>query len=324
MISVIVPVYKVEKYLERCVDSILAQNYRDLEIILVDDGSPDRCGGICDEYEKKDSRVKVIHKQNGGLSDARNVGIEAAKGGFICFVDSDDFIEPEMLMTMYQLQQEQDADIVCCGICDRYENRNFLACSKSEIINCSGKKAFEYILEGKYCAGSACSKLIRRDIIKEHRFLVGKIYEDAFFLPQLMLSATKVSITMQPMYNYWHREGSITTSAFERKHMDIIEAYEKTYDFVMKKCPDMEEVAKFRLCWANFVVLDRMLQVKDYKKYPEYQQVVSYLKKNADFVVRCHYFQKGRRIAAAALKIHIELYHILSKVHNRRIGVFEQ
>ncbi len=323
MISVIVPVYKVEKYLPRCVDSILAQTYKDLEIILVDDGSPDNCGEICDEYALKDSRIKVIHKQNGGQSDARNVGIEAATGEYISFVDSDDFIEPEMLMTMYRLQQEQNSDVVCGGIRDICKGKEFLACSENKIINCTGEQALKYILEGKYCAGSVCSKMIRKEILNEKRFLVGKIYEDAFLLPQLMLSAHRVTITTQPVYNYWHRTGSTTTAPFEKKHMDIVEAYEENYDFVMNNCPDLEEVARFRLCWANFVVLDRLLQVSDYNKYPEYQQVVRFLKENACFVMRCHYFQKTRRIAAVALKIHVGLYRILSRMQNKRTEVFE-
>lgn len=323
MISVIVPVYKVEKYLARCVDSILAQTYRDLEVILVDDGSPDRCGEMCDAYAEKDARVRVIHKPNGGISDTRNTGIEAAEGDFISFVDSDDYIEPKMLQTLYELQQKADADIVCCGICDRYESGDFLAVSDRKIINCSGEDALAYTLEGKYSAGSLCNKIIRRRILSGLRFLNGKIYEDAFFMPGLLFAAQTVVITTEPLYNYWHRSGSITTASFEKKHMDIIEAYEMTLDFVKKNCPDLEEVARFRVCWANFVVLDRLLQVENYKQYPEYQQVVAYLKKNAGFIMRCRYFQKTRRIAAAALKMHAGLYRLLSKAHSKRVEVFQ-
>lgn len=323
MISVIVPVYRVERYLARCVDSILAQTYRDLEIILVDDGSPDHCGEICDEYAKRDARVRVIHKSNGGISDARNVGMEAAEGEFISFIDSDDYIEPEMLQTLYKLQKESNADIVCCGICDRYESGDHLAVSDRVIIHCSGKDALAYTLEGKYSAGSLCNKMIRRSIMHGLRFLNGKIYEDAFFMPELLFAAQTVVITTEPLYNYWHRSGSITTASFEKKHMDIIEAYEKTLDFVRKNCPEMKEVAKFRVCWANFVVLDRILQAENYKRFPEYYQVVAFLKENAGFIMHCRYFQKNRRIAAAALKMHTGLYRMLSRAHSRRIASFQ-
>lgn len=323
MISVIVPVYKVEKYLSRCVDSILAQTYSDLEIILVDDGSPDRCGEICDEYAKKDARIRVIHKSNGGLSDARNAGIEAATGEFICFIDSDDYIAASMLMRLTQLQQQCNADIACCGVCDVYEGRHYTAKSDSKTICYTGKEALKDTLAGRNMAGTICNKLIRMKILGEHRFLVGKIYEDAFFMPKLMLAAKCVAATTEPLYFYWHRKGSITTVAFEKKHMDIIEAYEETYDFVMKCCPALEEAARFRICWANFIVLDKMLQVRDYKKYPEYEQVVAYLKQNAAFIIHCNFFQKSRRIAAMALKLNIGLYSILSKLHNKKIEAIE-
>lgn len=319
MISVIVPVYKVEKYLSRCVDSILAQTYSDLEIILVDDGSPDRCGEICDEYAKKDARIRVIHKANGGLSDARNAGIEAATGEFICFIDSDDYIDTSMLMRLTQLQQQYDADIACCGVCDVYEGGHYTVKPDSRTMCYTGKEALEDTLAGRNMVVSACNKLIRMKTLGEHRFLVGKIYEDAFFMPKLILDAKCVAVTTEPLYFYWHRKGSITTVSFEKKHMDIIAAYEETYDFVMKYCPELEEVARVRVCWANFIVLDKMLQLRDYKKYPEYEQVAAYLKQNVGFIIHCNYFQKSRRIAAMALKLNIGLYSILSKLHNKKI-----
>ena len=122
-ISVIVPVYKVEKYIHRCVDSILGQTFSDIQVILVDDGSPDTCGDICEEYARRDSRVRVIHKENGGLSDARNAGIPQADGKYIIFIDSDDFIEMDMLEYLYSNIRNANADMATCGCFDVYSDR---------------------------------------------------------------------------------------------------------------------------------------------------------------------------------------------------------
>ena len=323
MISVIVPVYKVEKYLARCVDSILAQTYGDLEIILVDDGSPDNCGALCDEYATKDSRVRVLHKSNGGISSARNAGIEVATGEFVCFIDSDDYIDASMLMTLMQLQKQYDADISCCGILDVYEGRSFTAVPEKKTFCCTGKEAFAYTLEGKYIGGSICNKLIRLKTLGDHRFELNKLYEDAFFVPALMFSARVVAVTTEPLYYYWHRAESITTAPFTKEHMDVVEAYTQALSFVHNHWPDLEELAKFRLSWANFIVLDRMLQNKNYKKYPQFSEVVKYLRNNTAFIVHCRYFQKTRRLAAVVLKLNVGLYRVLSKANSHRTKVYK-
>lgn len=321
-ISVIVPVYNVEKYLNRCVDSILMQTYRNMEIILVDDGATDSSGVICDEYAQKDSRIRVIHKENGGLSDARNAGIEAAKGQYFCFIDSDDYIDPEMLEVLYHLITDNEADISVCGIRDCFDSGKCFQSSENKQFVILGKEALRYILEGKYLYGSICNKLICRELCQDHRFVKGKTYEDAFFIPELFLRAKKVAATTKSYYNYWHRSDSITTKPFSQKNMDVVEAYEYTYQVVQRCCPELIDVAMFRLYWAHFVVLDKMLVAENYKELPQFKPVWRFLKKNWAKIIRCKYFQSTRRVASIALRIHLKLYRALAigQAHRRKVN----
>lgn len=322
-VSIIVPVYNVEKYLLRCIDSILAQTFENIEILLVDDGSTDSSGAMCDEYAQKDSRIRVIHKKNGGLSDARNAGIDSAAGDYLCFIDSDDFVAPNMIQVLYDLIKKNDADVSVCGICDCYETGEFAQSSDSREIVCSGIEALRLTLEGEKLPGSVCSKLIHRSLCQTHRFVKGKTYEDAFFTPELFIQAKKVAATTQSLYHYWHRAGSITTLPFSPKNMDVIEAYEHTLAQVKKNCPQLCDVAMFRLYWAHFVVLDKILVTENYKTLPQYQQVLSFLKKNWLSIVKCPCFQRSRRIAAITLKLNVRLYRKLVFMRNKEIGVHD-
>lgn len=316
-ISVIVPVYNVEKYLRRCVDSILSQTYREMEVLLVDDGATDQSGSICDAYAAQDPRVRVIHKKNGGLSDARNAGMEASAGKYLCFIDSDDFIHQRMLEVLHNLALREDADVAVCGICDCYEGSQTNQSKEIREIVCTGVEALKLTLEGNDLPGSVCSKLIRRELVSDHRFLKGKTYEDAFFTPELLIPARKVAATTESLYYYWHRAGSITTKPFSQRNMDVVDAYRFTLEQVQKSCPELCDVAMFRLYWAHFVVLDKILVTPNYKQLPQYAQVVGFLKKNWRSIVTCSYFQKARRIAALALKIHVGLYRRLVLMRDR-------
>lgn len=320
-ISVIIPVYNVEKYLERCVKSVTQQTFTDLEIILVNDGSTDGSKAICDELAKEDTRIRVIHKENGGLSDARNTGIEAARGNYIGFVDSDDFIETNCFDVLYHLINKSNADIAAGSIYNCYETHKTPQYDKLLTFSCNPEEALKKMLAGKLITGSACCKLIRRELVKNRYFIVGKTYEDALYLPGLILDAKNIIVTTEPLYNYWHRSNSITTLPFSSTCMDIIEAYESTLEIVKKNCPGLIDVALFRLYWAYFIVLDRMIVTKNYSSIAEYKQVVKFLKKNWLKILCCSYFQKTRRIAAVILKINISLYRYFSLLLSKRRGV---
>ena len=226
-ISIIVPVYKVEKYLKKCVDSILAQTFSDFELILVDDGSPDNSGRICDDYAKKDARVRVVHKQNGGLSSARNAGIEVAKGKYLGFVDSDDYIAEDMYELLYKAIIKEEADLSICGIYDVYEG-------KDPIIKPTIKKtvtaeeALLLILQGNIISVHAVNKLYKRELFSTIRYPEGKYHEDSFIIVDLLNQCHKVAIDSEQKYYYYHRLGSINTESFSEKQFEFIEACVKS------------------------------------------------------------------------------------------------
>ena len=206
LISIIVPVYNVEQYLEKCINSIINQTYKNLEIILVDDGATDNSGKMCDELAKTDNRIKVYHKENGGLSDARNYGVERAIGEYIGFVDSDDYIDEEMYEKLYGAIKKEDVDVAECNFKFIYTNRvsnytednYYLVMNRDEYIK-------EYIIMNKLF-GSACTKLIRSDLAKKIKFPKGKLYEDSFYSLELMKKAKNFVIFDSPYYNYVMRE----------------------------------------------------------------------------------------------------------------------
>lgn len=213
LLSVIVPVYKVEKYLCKCVDSILNQTYRNLEIILVDDGSPDNCPAICDEYAAKDSRVKVIHQLNGGLCSARNVGIEKAKGDFISFIDSDDWIELTMFEEMLDYLQQNDLDVVCCDTKSVKGNKeHFKPRYKTNKIF-AGQEGLNEILAGTL-DNSACNKIYKRKCIGDIKFPVGRRYEDVARVYLFLANANKVGYICKGLYYYVKRQDGFIGQSF--------------------------------------------------------------------------------------------------------------
>lgn len=307
MISVIVPVYNVEKYLERCVKSIAAQTYKDLEILLIDDGSTDKSGKMCDDFQQTDSRIKAFHKQNGGLSDARNYGIEHSAGEFISFVDSDDYIDEKMLETLHRLITENDADLAVCSAMDVFEGKEITQVKEIKEFNLNKVESYKYMLRGDGIP-SACNKLYKRQTVGDVRFPVGKLYEDGFFTPQILKRVEKTAVTSKPMYYYFRRADSITTKPFRKGDLDVIEAYDKCVKQVKELCPEALPYAEFRYRNAYFNVLDKMLMRDDCKEIPEYKQVVKYLKKHTAQIVKDPGFGKMRKIAAVALKFSVPLY----------------
>lgn len=225
MISIIIPVYKVEKYLSRCVDSILSQSFSDFEMILVDDGSPDNCPKICDEYAENDSRIKVIHKQNGGLSSARNAGLEICTGDYIFFIDSDDFLaDKNVLSDFIHKAQSEKSDFV-------YALMNRATDTKiSEIKNCKrfAKDDRLFFLSNPYFF-SAWNKLYKRTLLQFIQFVPGRVNEDVDVIPLVFCHAKKVSCLHRATYNYYQNQSSITRSAFSEKRFDMFKSVSHAY-----------------------------------------------------------------------------------------------
>ena len=248
-ISVIVPVYKVEQYLPACVGSILAQTFSDFELILVDDGSPDNCGAMCDAYAEQDPRVRVIHQENGGLSAARNSGIDIAQGEYITFVDSDDLITPQFLNCLYQTAKVQNAEIVTSWFIP-FSNEKTLKTSvkladKPIIIHC-GEDAVRILYEGNdIVTVNACAKLISRNLIGELRFPLGRLHEDQAFIPIVCYRAKKVVSYHTPLYFYRSRPDSITAKPFSTDRFDDLWAIGTCIDFFsMEGKPEIVAVAQ--------------------------------------------------------------------------------
>lgn len=306
-ISIIVPVYKVEKYLKKCVDSILNQTFSDIEVILVDDGSPDRSGIICDEYAKNDTRVKVIHKENGGLSSARNAGIEVAQGRFIGFVDSDDYIATDMYQLLYEDITREEADMAICGIYDVYEGKKPL--QKAVIKRTtSSDEALLLILQGNIISVHAVNKLYKRRLFDIVRYPEGKYHEDSFIIVELLDQCQKVVINSEQKYYYYHRLGSINTEQFSKKQFEFIEAWEQNEIKLQGRGLAIEKAAHQRVCFANFLVLDKLLVSGQLKNYDRGYESIRFLRKNYQFIMKNDVFTKKRKIAMSALMVSISLY----------------
>lgn len=234
MISVIVPVYKVEPYLNQCVKSILCQTYSDLEILLIDDGSPDRCGQICDEYEKQDCRVKVFHTENHGLSAARNVGLQNADGEYIGFVDSDDWIEPEMYEVLLKELEETESD-VC--ICDFYQESGiFEKDFQPDEVVYQDADALKALLDRKINY-NVWNKLYRREVFQDILFPVGKNFEDIAIMHRIMYEAGRVAVIPNVGYHYRLRIESITRDYSAKNLIDHADAYLNSY-FFLNNCQE--------------------------------------------------------------------------------------
>lgn len=251
LISVIVPVYKVELYLRRCVDSILNQTYNKLEIILVDDGSPDNCGKICDEYECRDSRVIVIHKKNGGLSDARNVGLDNASGSYIVFVDSDDYIDKTMIEVLYNDMIKNNSDISVCDFVFFNENQKKYNSYSEGCLVADVSKYDQLFNEYRLVTTVQWNKLFKKNIFDNLRFPKGKINEDEFIICSELEKAKRVSYNLKPLYFYYQRLDSIM-GKMNMKRFDAIDALENQVLFFQKKNMKNEimhsKIHKFSSC----------------------------------------------------------------------------
>ena len=279
-LSIIVPVYKVEKYIHKCVDSILNQTFTDFELILVDDGSPDNCGRICDEYTEKDSRVRVIHKENGGLSDARNYGIDAAEGSILGFVDSDDDIDHNMYKSMIEYMDSNDLDIVCA---DTYVIKN----NKKKFKPRYPKDKIFYnkdgvieILDGTL-DNAAWNKIYRRSVVGDVRYPKGRIYEDVATTYKFMYAANRIGYMCRPFYNYYKRQGSIVASSFNSKsRYDCFLGYKERLAYAIDKELDCVEACRTQALSTALSTLTAFYANSEDEKSERYLDVIGFIKDN--------------------------------------------
>lgn len=243
-ISVIVPVYKVEPFLDKCISSIVNQTYKNLEIILVDDGSPDNCPAMCDAWAEKDSRIRVIHKTNGGLSDARNAGMAVATGELMAFVDSDDWIAPDMYEYLYQRLAEDNSDIAACGVQMVWEDKTpsrMLTQEGNCVLN--QEEAMRAIIEESWLKQPVWYKLYKTALVRDILFPVEKYHEDVFWSYQAVGSAKKVSVSDHVGYYYLQRGGSIMGAGYSLKRLDAVEAKVQRCAYIQERFPALSPLA---------------------------------------------------------------------------------
>lgn len=310
-ISVIVPVYNVQAYLSRCLDSILAQTFRDIEIILVDDGSPDESGAICDEYAARDERVRVVHKKNGGLSDARNAGLDIAQGRWIGFVDSDDYIAPDMYEYLHSIAIREHAQIAMCDMYMFYDNGVVEEHPNDFYDVVDNVEAAKIVLEAQVTSVTAVNKLYRSEVYENIRFPFGKTAEDAFVILDVLSKAERIVISNAQKYYYYRRAGSITMKAFNPHDLDAVEAYEVNASKAVAMSPTLADAALLRRCWARFYVLDKFMLSTENVHTQLVKEYTVFLRENCCFILKNKVFTKGRKLSLLALVVSPSLYRTI-------------
>lgn len=248
LISVIVPIYNVEKYLARCVDSIVNQTYKNLEIILVDDGSPDSCPQMCDDYAKKDSRIKVVHKKNGGLSDARNAGMAVATGEYISFIDSDDYVSDDFFECLLDVINKENSDIAECSVVKFYEDNRFDEFSDDlSVKTYDTQDAMSALIAENPFHQHVWNKLYKTELVKDIPYAVGKLNEDEFWTYQVFGRANKVSKLNKTMYYYFQRNSSIMGVGYNIRRLDALEGKANRQKYIENNFPELSTQAKIDL-----------------------------------------------------------------------------
>ncbi|WP_298770870.1 glycosyltransferase [uncultured Fibrobacter sp.] len=246
LVSIVIPVYKVENFLSNCIESVLRQTFKDFELILVDDGSPDNCGKICEDYAQNDSRIKVIHQSNGGLSAARNSGIDIAKGDYLTFIDSDDFVFPHYLETLVKMCRDNDADMSVCGLvrCSAKDSLSdvFEDVSKMD-FKIFAENKMDFLFSTKQMYTTAWGKLYKRFIFDTLRYPVGKHHEDLFVTYKTIHLANKVVICDYPGYVYRMNEKSIVNESYTPQKWHTIEACLERGQFIELNYPEQKKYA---------------------------------------------------------------------------------
>ncbi|MBQ2854122.1 MAG: glycosyltransferase [Oscillospiraceae bacterium] len=320
LVSVIVPVYNVESYLCRCVDSILNQTYRNLEVILVDDGATDASGAICDDYAGRDDRVRVIHKENGGLSSARNAGIDVARGTYLEFVDSDDWLEPDGVESLLSLALEQNTELVAGGRYDvnaeTGERKQGLCPTRTEVI--SGEELVSRIFRWDNCDSSACDKLFHKRLFRQIRFPLGVVCEDVPVMYLIALDAGRAAMLDKPIYNYYHRHGSISTEkVITDKTFHFSQHTEKILPYIEKHHPAIAPEARYlrlRSLIHALLLLDQA-GPESRKQYREIsRQYRLELRRNGPIIVSSSLL--GRQEKLTALLLGINAYRIFRRIYH--------
>ncbi len=279
LITVILPVYNVSQYLYRCIKSVINQTYKNIEIILVDDGSTDESGCICDEFANLDQRIKVIHKENGGLSDARNAGIEIAKGEYLTFIDSDDYVDEDYVEYLYHLVCDNQALMSICSHTVVYDNGTVLKKETGEYQLLDSKVVLERILYDEDIDLSAWAKLYHKSLFEDIRFPVGRLFEDAATTYKFIDKSNQVMIGSSSKYYYMIRSNSISNASFSRKKLDLITSTKEMCDYCISRYPELKDAALRRLTYSYMSTLSQLANSKVKDKEVQ-KELMSFIRKN--------------------------------------------
>ena len=311
-VSIIIPVYKTESYLKRCIDSVRRQDYENLEIILVDDGSPDESGRICDDISSQDARIRVIHKENGGLSSARNAGIEIATGEYICFIDSDDYVARDYVSTLYYLITKHNADLSKINYIevsnDNYDGRD----GKSKEVVFEGKNVEEAYFDLR--VDSACVFMYKRQLVGETRFPIGKTSEDIPFNFEIFQKAKKLVYMDVNKYYYYHNPESISNGPLDMNMFNYLYFRKDIYDFY-KKHSNNTLLSKAEALYAR-AAMGLMARMALFGVTPDLSEIDSKkcLKKAFADHSRAFFKDKNIEVSRKALAILVFYFYPLAKI----------
>ena len=326
-VSVIVPVYNVEKYLRKCVESIKNQTYRNLEIILVDDGSSDHCGEICDELATSDSRIRVIHKENGGLSDARNAGMDISTGDYIGFVDSDDYIDEDFHEILVENLEKYNADISCCRYTNVWEDGRKEPVGNDDSVHIyEGTEALKEYLYGKTLDPFSVNKLYRAEMLGNatytncrYRFIKGILSEDNPFCVELFKQTNKVVLVGKSRYNYLQaREGAITSAKVSQKRIDAIHYWNDVRLDCHEHYPELEKYALRRQTLFYIGLYNQIYNEKTYEA--EARSIRAFVREHNKEIQQSDICEKTIKISANILSKSPRMYSIFMRGYKRIVG----
>lgn len=309
LITVIIPVYNVERELPRCVKSVLKQTYKNLEVILVDDGSTDGSSGLCDEFRRMDNRCKVYHTSNNGLSAARNYGIARANGDYVTLVDSDDYVDEDYIEYLYQLLQDSGFDLAVCQHRVELDNGNTLEYGKKGKETLSGKECIERMLYHDVIDTSAWGKLYARHLFETVQYPAGMLYEDIGTTYKLFLQCESVAVGYESKYAYVRRRGSIVNRSYNRKKLDLLEMTDRMGEDVVNHYPDLKAAVLRRRVYARISTLNQMLDAKGVEK--ERKEILSFIKNERHAILRDAKAPKRDKAALVLLGISYRLYRVV-------------
>ena len=315
LISIIVPIYNVEDYLHRCIDSILGQSYPNIEVVLVDDGSPDLCGAICDEYKKADKRVVVIHRANGGLSAARNSGIAVCKGEYIGFVDSDDYISPTMYELLYNDIKTYNTLLAFChtDVIRNGHSDNKIYGSHSEV------KPKSYVMRRALEESiwwAAYTKLYHRSLFDDIRFPEGKVNEDLAIMMEIYDRCDNIAINYNKLYYYCIREDSITTSKLNSHKFDILDNAQHVAEYMHTNHPELETAARGILLSSALSLLTQLQQYEGHDLEEEGAKVLSAIRNSWPSLLGNPHLSYTQRALLSAASIHPSVMEACTRVRN--------